>query len=89
MGGSSKPSEGRCDVYPREDGGLFARIKTVADPWLGKNVFWIGRIGFELFAQLADEDPELFSLFSVIAAPDCAQQLVMGEHRARMLNHKQ
>src|SRR5678809_1344280 len=67
---------------------LVARLESVTDPRLGEDVFWVGRIRLELFAKLSDKDAEIFSLFSVIAAPDRAEQFVMGEYGARMLDHK-
>ena len=67
---------------------LGAGIKAVTDPGLSQDVFRVGRIRFQLFAQLADEDSEIFGLFSVVTAPDGAEQFVVSEHRAGMLNHK-
>src|SRR6188474_2584981 len=67
---------------------LVTRLESVTDPGLGENVLWVGGIRLELLAQLADEDAQIFSLFSVIAAPDRAEQLVVGEHCTRVLNHE-
>ena len=33
--------------------------KPIADRWFGENQFRSGRIGFELFAEVGDVDPEV------------------------------
>ena len=65
---------------------LVTRLEPVTYPGLGKNVFWVGRIRLELFAQLADEYSEVFSLFGVIAAPDFGEQGAMCQDLARVAN---
>jgi hypothetical protein len=45
-------------------------IKSVAHPGFGQDVAGLGGVGFDLFAQLADEDAQVFGLFGVITAPN-------------------
>ena len=59
-------------------------IKSVPYPWFGQNVARFGWIGFDLFAQLADEHAQVFGLFRVIAAPDRAEQRAVRQDFARV-----
>lgn len=47
-----------------------ARFKAVPNPRLGEKIFRRGGIGLNLFAQLADENAQVFWLFDAIRAPD-------------------
>ena len=43
---------------------------------------WIVRMVFDLLAQLADVDAEILRVFGMRRAPDCGQDLLVGEHAA-------
>ena len=42
-------------------------------------------IGFDLLAQLTDEDTQVFGLFRVLTAPNCAEQGAMRKDFAAIL----
>src|SRR5712692_8069379 len=65
---------------------LLAGIEAIADPRFGKDVTRAGRIGFDLFSQLTDEDSQVLSLLGVVATPHGAEQLAMRENFARIAN---
>jgi len=67
---------------------LLARIKTISDPGLGKNISWLGRIWLYLFAKLPNENTQIFVLLDIIAAPDSAEQHSMGQNLSRMSRQK-
>ncbi len=48
-------------------------LEAVADPWLGEDEFGLGGVGFEFFAELVDDDAEIFGFFAVVGAPDGLQ----------------
>ena len=60
-------------------------LEAVADPGFGEDVAWRGCIGFDLFAQVADEDAQVFVLFDVVAAPDRGEQRTMRQNFSRVL----
>ena len=45
-------------------------MEAVADPRFGEDVFGFGGIGFEFFAELVDDDAEVFGFFAVVWAPN-------------------
>ena len=45
-------------------------VEAVTDPGFGLEVLGRSGIGFELFTQVPDEDPQIFVLFYAIAPPD-------------------
>ena len=55
--------------------------EAVADPGLGLDVLLAG-LGFELLAQLADEDAEILRLVGRLRAPDGGEQGAVGDHLA-------
>src|SRR5512139_1618560 len=59
-------------------------LEAVADARLGENVTRLGRVGFDLLAQMADIDPEVLMAFHRLGAPDLGKQLAVGHHPARM-----
>ena len=54
-------------------------------PWFGENILRRSGISFDFFAQLPNEDAQIFSLLGVIAAPDCAEQGAMRDDFAAIL----
>src|SRR5437899_1613647 len=63
-----------------------SRLKAVTNPRFGQDVFGISGVSLDLLSQLSDKDAEVFGLFGVIASPDRSEQLVMREHRTRVLD---
>ena len=57
--------------------------ETVADPWFGLDVLLAG-FGLELFAQLADEDTQVFGLVCGLGSPDRGKQGAVGDDFAGM-----
>src|SRR5205085_11760106 len=57
-------------------------VEAITDPRLCQNVLRSGRIRLDLFAQLADEDAQVFGLLDVVAARDGRKQRAMREHFA-------
>ena len=51
----------------------FGGLEAVADPGFGEDVFGLGGVGFEFFAELVDDDTEVFGFFAVVGAPDGLQ----------------
>src|ERR1700733_11717697 len=51
-------------------GGGFGGLEAVADPGFGEDVFGLGGVGFDFFAELVDHDAEVFGFFAVVGAPD-------------------
>ena len=62
------------------------REQPVADPGLGSYQFWLGRFGFEFFAQVRDVHAQIVSLLNCIGSPDLLQDLPMGKHLPRVTN---
>src|ERR1044072_2934935 len=59
-----------------------AGVEAVADPGFGEDVARAGRVGFDLLAQLADEDAQVFGLLDALAAPDRREQRAVRENLA-------
>src|SRR6185369_14329703 len=57
-------------------------LEAVADPGFGEDVAWRGCVGFDLFAQVADEDAQVLVLFDVVAAPQRREQRTMSKNLA-------
>jgi len=55
--------------------------EAVADPGFGLDVLFAG-FGFEFFAELSDEDAEVFGLVYGVSAPDGGEQGAMGDDLA-------
>src|SRR2546423_5849424 len=86
--GSRRKDHRRSGFAPRSivcSGALFRRqLQAVADPELGQDVGWAGRVGFELLPQAADKDSQILHLFGLRRAPDLAQQGAGGQDLARV-----
>ena len=54
-------------------------LEAVANPGFGEDVFWLGGVGFEFFAELVDYDAEIFGFFAVVGAPDSLEQAAVRE----------
>src|SRR5438093_4738908 len=51
--------------------------KPVAEPGLRQDVLWLGRIGFDLFSKVGDEDTQVVGLIAIVRAPYRLEQLSM------------
>ena len=69
-------------------GSLAQGEKPVADPRLGADVFGLRRIFFDLFAELADKNAQVFGLLGKIAAPDRGQDRAVGDDLAAIAEEK-
>ena len=49
-------------------------LEVVAHPGFGENIFRLGRVGFDLFAELVDDNAEVFGFFAVVGTPDGLQE---------------
>src|SRR5213080_3983636 len=65
----------------------FLRDEPIAHPRLGSDVARLSRIGFELAAQLRDENAQIVTFVLVLRSPDLAQQLLAGD-QASPLPHQ-
>ena len=62
--------------------------EAVADPWVSLDVF-PGRVALEFFAELADEDAEVFRLLGGLRAPHVGEQDAVGEDLARIAREEE
>jgi len=60
--------------------------ETVPDAAFGQNVGRIGRISFELLAEIVDIEPKVVRLIAVFVPPDLGEQLFVGDHPACVLD---
>src|SRR6266699_3794432 len=51
--------------------------KPVADPGFRQDVLWLGRIGFDLFSKVGDEDAQVVGLIAIVRAPYRLKQFSM------------
>src|SRR5438128_2677665 len=72
------------DGSPGKSHSALLSIKAIANPRFGHDVARLGRIGFDLLAQLSDEDAQIFVLLGIVAAPDGAQQRPVRQDLARI-----
>src|SRR6266498_5746181 len=70
----------------RSSPGLLVWTEPITYPRLGKNVARRGRIGFEFFSQIADEDSQVLILLDVIATPYSCQQGMVREYLFGVIN---
>src|SRR5205085_6776826 len=61
-------------------------VEAITDPRFGENVARRGRVGLDLFAELADEDAQVLGLLNVIPAPDGGKQSAMRQHSPCVAN---
>lgn len=66
-------------VYKKFVKTALLRTKSITNPRFGKNEARIRRIGFDFFAELADEYSQIFMLLREISSPDRAEQRAMCE----------
>ena len=62
--------------------------EAVADPWFSLDVF-PGRVALEFFAELADEDAEVFRLLGGLCAPDRGEKNAVSEDLAGVAREEQ
>src|ERR1700733_9428263 len=53
-------------------------VETVADPGLSGDKLGVVGIGFDLFSQIADEDPQVGHLIAVVGPPDSLQEFAVS-----------
>ena len=58
---------------------LLSGNEAISDPRFGENIARLGRIRFDLFAQVANEDAEVLGLIRIVAAPDFREQRAMRQ----------
>src|SRR5215469_9964426 len=61
-------------------------LETITDPRLGVNVAWMMRLRFDFFAQLIDEDTQVFHLLAVVGTPNRLQKAPMRQGLPLMHN---
>src|SRR3990172_7457459 len=67
--------------------GLAAKIdEAVAYASLGQDIPGIGRVFFNLLAQIVDIQTDIVRLIPILIAPNLGQNLVVGENPASVLN---
>src|ERR1035441_3726125 len=67
---------------PRSKSATILPREAVAYPGLGEDVFRLGGVGLDLFAQLVDEDAQVLGLVAVVRTPHGLQELAMGHGTA-------
>ena|SRR3989442_1472513 len=56
------------------------RLEAVADPQLGEQIAWVGRLCLQFSAQLTHMHPEGGGVVWGVRAPDLVQQLAVRHH---------
>src|SRR5206468_1336700 len=69
---SSFSRGGLCRAYA-------GRPKAVANPRFRHDVFWMSRIGLQLFPQLVDHHAQALGFLAVIRPPNRLQETAMGQ----------